>query len=132
MTVILQLICLNNMDALGLSIMSLYGYMGNMPARAVMLSSMNAGGSVKSFTIPIGGSLLIILSGYIDNNTTHYLVQPSMYTISDLDGSIMATCRQLSNGGARCGAYEVATISGMTITATDLNNANFLINVLIM
>lgn len=96
MTVILQLICLNNMDALGLSIMSLYGYMGHMPARAVMLSNMNAGGSVKSFTIPTSGSLLIIISGFIDQNSTHYWVQPSMYTINDLNGIIRATFRQLS------------------------------------
>lgn len=120
------------MDALGLSIMSLYGSMGHMPTRAVMLSNINAGGSVKSFTIPTSGSLLIIISGYIDQNATHYWVQPSMYTISDLGGTVRATFRQLSNGGSRNDACEVATISGMTITATELNNANFFINMLIL
>lgn len=103
-----------------------------MPARAVMLSNMNAGGSVKSFTIPTSGSLLIIISGYIDQDSMNYWVQPSMYTINDLNGTMRATFRQLSNGGTRCDACEVATISGVTITATDLNNANFFINMLIL
>lgn len=132
MTVIIKLICLKNMDVLGLSIMSLYGSMGQMPTRAVLLSKDNSLGGVSSFTIPTGGSLLVILSGWLHGNAGDSIVQPSMYTISDAKGIIGATFRRVSNGTTECDTYEVATVSGVTVTANSIAGVNFWINMLVI